>query len=333
MYEHLNRLGRCGVTGGAGMLGSQIVFRLIDAKVPVRILDLVPPGEHQAEYRFTDIRDLSQVVEGFRGIDTMFHTAAMVWKPGTPQETFEAVNLDGTANVIEACRRTGVRKLVYTSTMDVVIDGKRPIVDGDESLPYAEASRDHYTRTKIEAERLVLRGCGPDLLTVAIRPVGMYGPGDKYHLGNMIGMIRKGFRMRIGDGSARYSVVYSGNAAHAHILAAERLVPGSKVCGSCYFITDDRPAENIFDFMEPFLQELGLSVPRFRIPFTLARYGAALLSALDRQSPINPFSLRIIGRTHTFSSDRARRELEYAPVVEKDEAIRRTVEWFRRNKF
>ena len=84
--------------------------------------------------------------------------------------------------------------------------------------------RDDVQQEKIIAERWCWKR-GPGLATCSLRPVGMYGPRDKYHLGNIIGMARKGVSLRLGDGSARFSHVYSENVAHAHILAARALKP------------------------------------------------------------------------------------------------------------
>ena len=79
-------------------------------------------------------------------------------------------------------------------------------------------------------------------------------------------MARRGNKIRLGSGKARFSHAYSENVAHAHILAAEHLFPGSRVAGRPYFIGDHYPADNFFDFMEPYLEALGLPVPRRRHP-------------------------------------------------------------------
>ena len=196
---------------------------------------------------------------GLEPDDVVFQTAAAVWDVNTPDHVYEDVNVDGNRSVLDVCRERGIRRLVYTSTIDVVVDGRRPVVDGDESLPYPERlPRDAYSRTKIEAEQLMLAADSPELATCALRPVGMYGPRDRYHLGNMVAMARKGNKLRLGSGSARFSHAYSENVAHAHVLAAYHLFPGSNAAGNAYFIGDHYPAENFFDFMQPFLEALDL---------------------------------------------------------------------------
>ena len=87
-------------------------------------------------------------------VDVVYHAAAAVWNPSLPHDIYESVNLEGTRNVIEVCRGRGIRRMVFTSSMDVVVDGRRPIVDGDESLPYPSSlPKDPYSRSKIRAEQ------------------------------------------------------------------------------------------------------------------------------------------------------------------------------------
>jgi nucleoside-diphosphate-sugar epimerase len=222
--------------------------------------------------------------------------------------------------------------LVYTSTLDVVVDGRKPICCGDETLSYPKKlPKDHYCRTKILAEQLVLEANNERLKTCALRPVGMYGPRDKYHIANIIEMVKNGLRIRLGDGSARFSHVYSENAAHAHVLAARHLAAGSPVCGSAYFICDHQPASNLFDFMEPFLDALGLPAPDKKIPYWLAYCLASLVEALPVKSNFNRFAIVQTCVDHTFVSDRAEADFGYTPIISKEEAFNRTVAWFKRN--
>jgi nucleoside-diphosphate-sugar epimerase len=324
---------RAAVLGGAGMLGFEIVRQLAAAGKEVRTLDLRPlpeaaaaPGEHLVG----DIRDPEALRRACQGAEVVFQTAAAVWDSRTPARVFQEVNVEGNRRVVEVCRGLRIRRLVYTSTLDVVVDGRLPIVDGDESLPYPRRlPRDPYSRSKILAEKLVLQANGPDLATCALRPVGMYGPRDRYHLGNFVAMARRGMSLRLGDGSARFSHVYSENAAHAHLLAAERLWAGSIVSGRCYFLCDHYPAGNIFDFIAPFLEALGLPVPRRAIPYPLAYLLASAVELVAPRSNFNRFAVVQTCVDHTFVHHRAARELGYAPIVSREEAFARSLAWLR----
>jgi nucleoside-diphosphate-sugar epimerase len=317
---------RCLVIGGAGMLGFEIVRQLLTAGRQVRILDLEPAPEPICEARVGDIRSAADVAAACAGVDVVFQTAAAVWDVGTPARTYEEVNVAGNRLVIDTCRKLGIRRLVYTSTIDVVVDGRQPIIDGDESIPYPKRMPgDPYSCTKIQAERLILAANGPALATCALRPVGMYGPRDRYHLGNVLAMARKGNKIRLGSGRARFSHAYSENVAHAHLCAATHLFPGSKAAGQAYFIGDHYPARNFFDFMEPYLEALELPVPRWSIPYPVAYALACVAERVAPDSNFNRFAVVQTCVDHTYRHDRAERDLCYRPIVSAEEAFRRTL--------
>ncbi len=332
------------VTGSAGFLGQAILRELAGGRVAlVRGFDLVEtacPELPDLESRVGDVRDAEAVREACRGVDAVIHAASQIdWGHATAAE-LEAVNVGGTENVVRACREAGVRALVYTSSMDAVC-GTRPLVDVDETCPYPQRFTNEYSRTKALGEQVVVPADGPELRTCVLRPCGMYGEGDPYHVANVLRVVKAGnLPVRIGDGSAAFQHVYVGNVAHAHVLALRALLdPASPVGGGVYFCTDDTPAVNFLDFMEPILNELGYALPpRSRyIPYPVAwSIGALLEGVAFACRPFFRFvptltrsSVRFIGHDHTFRGDKARRDFGYAPIYPEAEAIKRTVEWFR----
>ena len=167
----------------------------------------------------------------------------------------------------------------------------------------------------------MLAANGPDLATCALRPVGMYGPRDRYHLGNILAMARKGNKLRLGSGKACFSHAYSENVAHAHVCAAAHLFPGSQVAGQAYFIGDHYPASNFFDFMEPYLEALDLPVPRRRIPYPVAYGLACVAEVVAPRSNFNRFAVVQTCVDHTYRHDRAERDFGYRPIVSREEAL------------
>jgi nucleoside-diphosphate-sugar epimerase len=317
---------RCAVIGGAGMLGFEITKQLVAAGKQVSILDLQTPPEDICESRTGDLRSREDLLAACRGADVVFQTAAAVWDVRTPDDVYDEVNVAGNELVVSVCRELGVRRLVYTSTIDVVVQGRRPIVYGDESLPYPKRMpKDAYSRTKIEAERLVLAANGPELATCALRPVGMYGPRDRYHMGNVVAMARKGNKLRLGSGKACFSHAYSENVAHAHVCAAAHLFPGSAVAEQAYFVGDHYPAGNFFDFMDPFLVDLDLPVPRRRIPYAVAYALACVAEVVAPRSNFNRFAVVQTCVDHTYRHDKAERDFGYLPPVPREEAFARTL--------
>jgi nucleoside-diphosphate-sugar epimerase len=317
---------RCAVIGGAGMLGFEIARQLVAAGKTVSILDLHAPPEAICESRRGDLRSRADVMAVCRDADVVFQTAAAVWDVSTSDHVYDEVNVAGNELVVDVCRELGIRRLVYTSTIDVVVDGRRPIVDGDESLPYPKRMpKDAYSRTKIEAEQLVLAASGPELATCALRPVGMYGPRDRYHMGNIVAMARKGNKLRLGSGKACFSHAYSENVAYAHVRAAAHLFPGSPVAGRAYFVGDHYPSGNFFDFMDPFLEALDLPVPRLRIPYPVAYALACVAEVVAPRSNFKRFAVVQTCVDHTYRHDKAERDFDYRPPVSLEEAFARTL--------
>ncbi|MFH1434109.1 MAG: NAD-dependent epimerase/dehydratase family protein [Pseudomonadota bacterium] len=361
------------ITGGAGFIGHALTGMLLKhmdedggagkdaplAPSEIRVFDIRRPAfatDPRVVPIIGDVRSLDALREACRGVDVVLHCAALVDWGQHPEALVRDVNVTGTRNVIRACTQEGVRALVFTSTLDVVYEG-RPIVDGDETLPYPGRFTDVYPATKAQAEQLVLSANGAPLVprpgedgdeapatlrTCALRPCGVFGEGDPYHISSFVREAKAGrLLFRIGDGTARYQHVYVGNVARAHVLAARSLLqPESAAAGEVYFITD-YPAKNFFDYMEPFVCGLGYAMPSKRrsIPRPVMIAVACMLESLAwlcrpvkrLALNINRFSVLQLCQDFTFSGEKAARELGYEPVCTEAEAIVRTLIYFREN--
>jgi sterol-4alpha-carboxylate 3-dehydrogenase (decarboxylating) len=314
------------------MLGYAIAEQLHAAGKTVRILDLQPVNDDRFESLVGDIRNPADLENALRGMEVVFQCAAVVWDPKLPANIFEEVNVQGNRNVIQACLALGVGKLIYTSSIDVVVDGAKAITNGDESLPYPkDLPKDPYCRTKIVAEQMMCQASCETLKICCLRPVGIYGPRDRYHLPNILAAARGPVNFRLGDGSARFSHIYSENAAYAQILAAKHLGDGSPLPGNIYFVADRQTNENLFDFMAPFLVALGYKPPRLRIPYRLAYFLSWLAEKINPQTTFCRFAVIQTCVDHTYIAHKAARDFGYQPPVGAEEAFRRTVAWFREN--
>lgn len=313
------------------------------------LFDVRPPPEalpEGVEFIQGDVRDFAQVVNALRGADCVFHIASygMSGREQLNRKLIEEVNIDGTENVIQACVDRGVPRLVYTSTFNVVFGGQ-VIENGDETLPYLplHLHPDHYSRTKSVAETRVLKanglplaGEGGVLRTCALRPAGIYGPGEERHLPRIVGYIESGlFRFVYGDPESLVEFVHVDNLVSAHELAAEALTDKRqhRAAGQAYFISDSRPVNN-FEFFRPLVEGLGYSVPKLRLPVCLVYFFAFLTeivhSAVGRVYDFQPLLTRAevykTGVTHYFRLEKARVELGYDP---KEYDLGEVVEWFR----
>ena len=227
---------------------------------------------------------------------------------GAATRDYHRANVVGTQTSSPACRKHGVRRLVYTSSPSVVFDG-RDMEGVDESVPYPAHYDAAYPQTKAEAERLVLAANGPDLATVALRPHLIWGPGDNHLIPRILRPRprRPAAPHRPGESSSSIAI-YIDNAADAHLLAADRLAPGSPIAGKAYFITNGEPIP-LWDLINRILAAGGIAPVTRTIPVWLA-YTAGWLhgngvSCCGRhdEPPMTRFVVRELTTAHWFNLD------------------------------
>jgi nucleoside-diphosphate-sugar epimerase len=321
------------VTGGGGFLGSRIVRLLLQAGHRVRSFsrgsypDLGALGVEQHQ---GDLADATAVGRACAGCDIVFHVAARAGLGGRWWDYYRA-NTIGTRIVVRACRDHGIARLVYTSSPSVVFDG-RDMEGVNESVPYPRHQEAHYPRSKALAERHVLSANGPGLATVALRPHLIWGPGDNHLVPRILARARAGRLRRIGRESKRVDSVYIDNAADAHLLAAERLFPGSPIAGRTYFISNGEPLP-VWDLVNRILAAGRLGPVTRSVPARLAWLGGAMCELAygvfcpDREPPMTRFLARELATAHWFDLSAARHDLGYAPRVSIDEGLARLAEW------
>lgn len=317
------------VTGGGGFLGSAIVKLLHQRGDDVcslsrshhRELDALGVVQHQG-----DVADADAVSRAVAGRDVVFHNAAKAGVWGDEKDYYRA-NVLGTENVLTACRRHGVRRLVYTSSPSVVFAG-RDLEGVDESVPYPAHFDAAYPRTKARAEQAVRAANGPELATVSLRPHLIWGPGDNHLVPRILARGRAGKLRRIGRAVKLIDSVYIDNAAEAHLLAADRLQPGSAIAGKVYFISNGEPLPT-WELVNGILAAGGLPPVTRTVPVVVACAAGWLLEwaywLLRRRDepPLTRFVARELATAHWFDLRAAREELGYAPKVSIAEGLRR----------
>ncbi len=317
------------VTGGGGFLGLVLVRKLRARGDDVRSFSRgVYPAldELGVEGVRGDLADEAAVLEAARGCDIVFHVAgkAGVWGPA---ESYYRTNVVGTDNVLNACTAASIDRLVYTSTPSVTFAGTDQL-GVDESAPYADRYLSDYPRTKSIAERRVLERNGENLATVALRPHLIWGPGDPHLVPRILDRARSGRLRLLGDRPNEVDSVYVDNAADAHILAADRLAPGSTVAGKAYFITQGEPMP-LADLINRILAAGGLPPVERRIPAGFAYVLGAVMEGVYRllgtenEPPLTRFVARQLSTAHWFDISAARRDLGYAPAISLDEGMKR----------
>lgn len=212
------------VTGGTGFLGGFLVRELLAKGVPVRVLARRSPRTEPlhsagAEIVSGDLHDADSVARAVRGADVVYHLAAKVG--AAARKDYFETNVAGTERVLAACCQTGVKQVVYASSLAVYGPGNEgePI---DESTPLDDRPklRDPYAESKIAAEHLVSSFAKTTgISTVIIRPGIVFGPGRPLPIGNF------GFRfghtdLVFGNPRNRFPLNYVENLVAAMQAAA-----------------------------------------------------------------------------------------------------------------
>ena len=329
-------LGRVLVTGGSGFVGANLVTELLDRGHEVPLLRPRPVAAARTirgcETVVGDITDADDVAVAVAGVDTVFHTAAIIDLMGGGSVTEEYRKRSFAVNVERhpepGARRAGggVKRFVYTASNSVVMGGQL-ISGGDETLPYTERFNDLYTETKVVAEKFVLAANGEQgMLTCSIRPSGIWGRGDQTMFRKVFESVLAGHvKVLVGSKHVKLDNSYVHNLIHGFILAAEHLVPGGTAPGQAYFINDGEPI-NMFEFSRPVVEACGQPWPTFRVPGRLVwhavmRCGSGCTSASVCPSRCwNPLRWNASTSTTTSPSPRRSATSDYQPLFTTEKA-------------
>jgi len=309
------------VTGGGGFLGGAIVKRLLARGNRVVSFSrgayphLAQAGVSQIQ---GDLADAKAVAAAVDGCDAVFHVAAKAGVWGD-EKAYHAANVAGTRHVLEACRRFGVTRLVFTSSPSVSFAGQdqRGV---DESEPYPDRFLAHYPRTKAQAEQLVMAANSPSLATVSLRPHLIWGPGDNHLVPRIVAQGRAGALRLAGTGRNLVDSTYIDNAADAHLQAFDRLSPDAPIAGRAYFISNGEPMP-IEDLVNGILAAAGLPPVKRRVPAGLAFAAGATAELIYRFLPlkgeprVTRFVARQLATDHWFDLTAAKRDFGYEPKV------------------
>ncbi len=318
------------VTGAGGFLGLYIVEQLVARGDRVRAFCRGEYPELDAlgvEVVRGDVRDRHATIEACRGMDLVFHTAAVAGI-GVDWDHYYTINTLGTQHVVEGCLEHDVPRLVFSSSPSVTFDGTDQC-GVDESAPYPQRWLCHYPHTKALAEQYVLEHNGRDgLLTCALRPHLIWGPRDRHLIPRLLTRARCGRLRRVGDGTNLVDMIYVENAATAHLQAADALRADSPPAGRAYFLSQGEPV-NCWQWIDEILALAKLPPVGKSISLSAAwKVGATFefiyrLLRLKSEPPMSRFLAAQLATSHYFDITRAKEDFGYAPKISAAEGMHR----------
>lgn len=322
------------VTGAAGHIGNALVRYLVEKGEKVRAM--VMPKEDtscfsgiKVEVVRADITCPDTLEKVFQGVDYVYHLAGIVTLEIGRGKLLHRVNVGGTKNIIEACWKYRVKRLVYFSSVHAFVEPK-----GEETLS-EKAGFDYkksvgkYAQSKAQASQLVQDAAKSGLDTVIVAPVGVIGPYD-FKLSEM-GQVLSDFyfrRLKILIRGA-YDFVDVRDVARGAVLACKKGKTGESYILSGGRITIKRVVEVL-------ARNTGILVPRWTVPTWLAKLFAVFTPVyyfLLRQKPVlTLYSINTLNVKYKISDKKARQELGYVsrPI---EESLTDTILWLKKNKW
>lgn len=321
------------IFGGGGFLGKALARKLLergDEVISFARSEYPELAAMGVQVLRGDISQKDTVFKAVEGCDVVYHTAskAGIWGP---YSEYERINVLGTRNVIQACRHSRVKALIYTSTPSVIYHPKAKIENIQEDVPYPSSFECAYAQTKAQAEREILEANSSDLVTVSLRPHLIYGPGDPHLVPRLVERAFAGQLPQVGDGQNKVDITYVDNAAQAHIDAYEHL---DSCAGKAYFISDGQPVV-VWSWIRELLQKVGAPPITKTVPYGVAWGAGAVLEFLGhltgrKEEPkMTRFTAAQLATSHYFNISNARRDLGYEPKISVAEGMDRLVAWIK----
>ncbi len=319
------------MTGATGFVGQRYVKQLCSR----RELEIFCCGRNSsagetfkqagAHFYHGDLRDENFVNHICRNMDVVVHCAGQAGVWGS-YDSFYQANVVTTQNVVEACKKGNVSRLVNLSTPSVYFDFKDHLNITEDYLPSRFA--DNYARTKYQAECRVSAAHCDQLGTVSLRPRLVVGVGDVHFFPRLISTHQQGKLKRVGPGRNVVSMTSVENLMHAMDLCV--LGPDA-VLGEVYNIANPQPI-NFWSMVDNLFFALELPALTHMVPYSLA-FGsswvaerACNLVGSKKEPAITPIKVSVAARSMTLSIEKARQKLGYRPVMTIEDSISKYAE-------
>ena len=314
------------VTGATGFLGNRLVKRLVDEGYAVRALvrtssNVSALRKLSVEIAIGDLGDPASIATAVRGVDVVVHTGAGT--SGTVEDSNRAT-IGGTRNVLESCKTTEVKKLVYISSCNVYeVAGctDHEVVTEEAQLERFPMRRGHYSSAKLLAERMVTGGMNRDgCARVVLRPGTLYGPGGEVYT-KMIGVQLAGrIFIVFGDGDEVLPLVHVDNAVDAIVECIRSSAADNQV-----FNVVDSDAVTKRTYVERLVRQL---YPRATVIYcpmfvlvALTWLQERLTGILGKRPVLTVYRLVSSQKTIRYSASRIEQAVGWRPRITFDQAV------------
>ncbi|MDX2237079.1 MAG: NAD-dependent epimerase/dehydratase family protein [Hyphomonadaceae bacterium] len=311
------------VTGASGFVGGAAARAFVRDGFTVRAMSRSDRSdaiirETGAQPVRCDLEDVSPAHIG--DAEIVLHCAAFVEAWG-PRDAWRRFNVEGARRMLEAARAAGVRRFIHIGTEAALLKGQH-LRHVDETYPLAPNSPYPYSATKAQAEMLVRAANAPGFETLILRPRFIWGPGDLTLLPMIETMAASGQWSWIDHGKAVTSTTHIDNLVAAIGCALTR---GGG--GEAYFVLDDG-ARSMREMISGMAASRGLTLADRNTPSWAADAVAAISAGawrafnLKGAPPLTPFAAMVMSRDCILDDSKARRDLDYRPVVSVEDGLK-----------
>ena len=314
------------VTGATGMIGPDLVKKLVDRGCSVRALyrnrlepEILPDTVESIRCDITDAKALKDAV---KNIDVIFHLAAKLHiNDPSPdlQADYERINIEGTRQLVQAAQSEGINRFVFFSTINVYGPSPAGIIH-DECSPANPLSL--YAKSKAKAEEIVLA----EVPAVVLRLAAVYGPRMKGNYPRLLKALKNMRFIMVGNGKNRRSLVHVQDVCQAALLAAYHPAALEQV----YNVTDGE-IHTLQEIVEVMCKALGRSCPNFSLPANFVRRSIGwfedILGLFNRKLPIARSTIDKLIEDVAVSGDRIKEELGFRPKYNLEKGWNQCVRW------
>lgn len=324
------------ITGATGFIGSRLALQVKRLGI-----DVLATGRAEASVEVDRLKELQaaevpvlvgvlQDVELVRRVvhdrTTVIHLAAAQHESEMPEAYFRSTNVGAVKILLEECRKAGVERLVYGSTMGVYGTASAQLLDENSSVRPDNV----YTRTKLEAETLV-RASAEHFQTCIVRIGETYGPGD-HRLLKLFRAIDRGQFFMIGAGNNRRQCIHVEDLVRGLLLAAQHPAAASET-----FVLAGREIMTTNEMVDRIALALERRPPRVQLPMWPFLVAASVMETtlppLRIQPPLHSRRLDFFRKSFVFSTSKARQLLGFQPEIDFRAGAADTARWYRARRY